>query len=424
MKIRFVLMLFVSAMLLGGCSSSPIVKEPTVLAPLDTLYSLKRNWQVKMGMMPNRDSEGLFFAEDASNIYVATATGYLSALKKTPTTRWVDQVIWQTRFASEIVSGPAKYGDQLIIGTAKGVLMSVSAKNGQISWQTQLSSEVMSYAEIAQQTIFTRTVDGKLYAVNAVTGEVIWIVEHEMPSLSLRGAPAILYDENRLFVGWESGMVQALSATSGALLWERRVAIPKGRTDLERIVDIQANLVMKQGRLIVLGYHGKLVSINPETGHFFFEKALSGYRDFVVDNDKIYVVDDSDVLYAFDLFSGTMLWTQEALKNRLVADLNFYKEDLLVSDGWGYLHWINRIQGTEITRAKHSNEYGDGNQILRIKVDGETLTLLDDEGVVTQCAVLPSNLAQFKKTFPYQQKSGFFDFLFQNPISIGKPESE
>ncbi len=397
MKTRFILAGVLTSIFLGGCSTSAIEREPTVLAPLDSVYSLKKNWQIETEMMPNRDSEGLFFTEDDSRLYVATATGFLVALKKEETSRWKDQVAWQVKFASEVVSGPAKQGNQLVLGTAKGLLISLSAANAQIKWQTQLSSEVMSYPVIAQQRIFTRTVDGKLYAVDANTGEIIWIVEHEMPKLSLRGAPAVLYSEEVLYVAWESGMIQALSASSGTLLWETKIATPKGRTDLERIVDIQASLVMKEGRLIALGYHGKLVALNPLSGKSFFEKPLSGYRDFVVDSDRIYVVNDTDVLYAFDLFSGALLWTQAALKSRQVADLMFYQDDLLVSDSWGYLHWINRVQGTETARVKRSNEYGDGNRILRLKVDGKQLTVLDDGGVITQYDVEPSNLTLFKK---------------------------
>ncbi len=412
MKMRFILAGLVVSTLLAGCSTSPIEREPTVLAPLDSFYSLKKNWQVETEMMPNRDSEGLFFAEDDTYLYTATATGFLVALKKEDTSRWKDQVAWQVKFASEVVSGPAKYGHQLVLGTAKGLLISLSAANAQIKWQTQLSSEVMSYPVIGQQRIFTRTVDGKLYAVDFNTGEVVWIVEHEMPKLSLRGSPAVLYSEEVLYVAWESGTIQALSASSGTLLWETKIATPKGRTDLERIVDIQASLVMKEGRLIALGYHGKLVALNPLSGKPFFEKPLSGYRDFVVDSDRIYVVDDTDVLYAFDLFSGALLWSQTALKDRQVADLMFYQDELLVSDGWGYLHWINRVQGTETARVKYSNEYGDGNQILRLKVDGKKLTLLDDEGTITQYKVEPSNLTLFKEAHPASSGTGFFDFIF------------
>ncbi|GKT11724.1 MAG: outer membrane protein assembly factor BamB [Thiomicrorhabdus sp.] len=395
MKIRIAYIGLLS-IVLTACSTPKVMKEPTVLAPLDSHYALDKRWQVKMETMPNLDSEGLFFSEDADNLYVAGATGHIVALKKLATTRWQDQVVWESKFSSPIVSGPAKHGDQLIIGSAKGQLMSLAANSGQLEWQVQLSSEVMSHATIAEGKVFTRTVDGKLYAVDVATGEIIWVVEHQMPNLSLRGAPAVLYNEGNLFVGWESGVIQALSAQSGALLWEARIAVPKGRTDLERMIDVQASLVIQHDRLFALGFHGKLVAIDPQNGNFYFVKEVSGYSDFVIDGSTIYVVDDTDVLHAFDLVNGANLWKQEALKNRLVGDLNFYKDELLVSDSWGYLHWIDKLQGIETARVKHSNDYGDGNRILRVKVDNENVTLLDGEGTITRYEVKPSNLVLFK----------------------------
>ena len=395
MKMRFAF-IGLLAVISSGCSTPKVIKEPTVLAPLDSNYTLHKNWQVKTETMPNKDSEGLFFSEDSDNLYVANSTGYVVALKKENTSRWTDQVIWETKFATPIVSGPAKYGDKLIIGTAKGQVIVLSATDGSILWQTQLSSEVMSHAVIAEHKIFTRTVDGKLYALDINSGAIVWVAEHQMPSLSLRGSPPVVYHEGNLYVGWESGSIQAFSAQSGGLLWETRIAVPAGRTDLERMVDVQSSLVMKQNRLIALGFHGKLVSINPENGNFYFVKEISGYRDLVVNDSSIFVVDDNDVIHALDLLSGAHLWKQDAFKSRLVGDLTLYKDELLVVDGWGYIHWMNSIQGTESSRVKHSNEYGDGNRILRVRVDGTQLTLLDDEGVITHYSVKPSSLAEFK----------------------------
>ncbi|WP_081696403.1 outer membrane protein assembly factor BamB [Thiomicrorhabdus sp. Kp2] len=384
--------------LLGGCSSTKPIVEP-YMAPMESDYSLHKNWQVKLESMPNRDSEGLFFAEDESRVYVATETGHLVSLKKSNTSRWMDQIDWQVKLDSPIVSGPTKDGDDLLVGTSKGQLISFSAKTGDYLWQTQLSSEVMSRAVVADLKIFTRTVDGKLYALNAKDGKVEWVVEHQMPNLSLRGSPEVVYDDGKIFIGWESGSVQALSAKSGALLWENRIAVPSGRTDLERMVDIQSKLVMKDNRLFVLGFHGKFASINPENGNFYFVKDISGYRDFVVDDRAVYIVDEDDILYGFDLTNGVNLWKQNAFKNRLVGDLSLFADDILVVDGWGYLHWLNKIQGIEIARAKHSNEYGDGNRILRVYSEGKNAYLLDDEGVITSYDVTPSNLKLFKEQY-------------------------
>ena len=397
MKKRFTLMFAVATglTLLVGCSTSKPLVEP-YMAPMDSDYSLHKNWQVKLETMPNRDAEGLFFAEDTKNIFVASETGHLVALNKSNTSRWTDQVVWQAKFDSPIVSGPTLNAESLLIGTSKGQLIAVSAETGSYLWQTQLSSEVISRAIVKERKIFTRTVDGKFYALSATTGKILWVAEHQMPSLSLRGAPAAVYSDGKLFVGWESGSVQALSAKSGALLWETRIAVPKGRTDLERMVDVQSNLILKDGRLFVLGFHGKLASINTENGNFYFVKDVSGYRDFVVDDSAVYVVDEDDVMYAFDMASGAILWKQNSFKGRLVGDLSLSGDELLAVDGWGYLHWLNKLQGIEIARAKHSNEYGDGNRILRVYSDNNNTYLLDDEGVITSYKIKPSNLKLFK----------------------------
>lgn len=397
MKKRLTLMFVLASgvALLAGCSTSKPLVEP-YMAPMESDYSLHKNWQVKLESMPNRDSEGLFFAEDASHIYVASETGHLVSLLKSNASRWSDQVQWQAKFDSPIVSGPTLDDGRLLIGTSKGQLIAVSAQTGEYLWQSQLSSEVMSRALVADRKIFTRTVDGKLYALNAKTGKVVWVVEHQMPNLSLRGSPAPVYGDGKLFIGWESGVIQALSAKSGALLWETRIAVPKGRTDLERMVDVQANLIVEDGRLFALGFHGKFAAMNPENGNFYFVKEISGYRDFVADDSAVYVVDEDDVMYAIDMVNGANLWKQNAFKGRLVGDLSLSQDDLLVVDAWGYLHWLNKTQGVEIARAKHSNEYGDGNRILRVYSEADRSYLLDDEGVITSYDVTPSNLKLFK----------------------------
>lgn len=385
----------VSLGLLGGCSTSKPLVEPKMDA-IESDYSAKRIWQVKLERMPTLDTEGLFFSEDGTHLYIATETGHVASLIKDSKSRWLDQVKWQTKFDSAVISGPTLDNGELLLGTSKGQLISLAAQNGDYNWQSQLSSEVIGRPVVANGKIFTRTVDGKVYALNRKNGKVLWVAEHQMPSLSLRGSPEVVYSAGRVFVGWESGIVQALSAKSGVLLWETRVAVPSGRTDLERIVDVQARLIVKGNRLFVMGYHGKLVSINIDNGQFYFVKDISGYRDFVIDKDRMYVVDDQDVLYSFDINTGFQVWKQSVFKNRLVGDLALSKGDVLAVDSWGYMHWLSKLHGTEIGRVKHSNEYGDGNKISRVFTEDSKVYLLDEEGVITAYKVGDSNLKQFK----------------------------
>lgn len=386
--------------LMSGCSST-IQKEEPPKEQIDSALTMDLLWTVRQSAMPNGDTRGLAIAHDQHNLVVANSQGYVSKLGKNPQSRWTDQVSWEIRFDEAITSGPTLDSDngRVLIGTAKGRLKAIDMASGDVLWQKQLSSEVLGKPTLKGTFIFTRTVDGKVYALNRDSGDTVWVSEHQMPNLSLRGSPQVLPTDELVFVAWETGMIQALSASSGELIWETRIAIPSGRTDLERMVDIQANLQYQDGVLYALGFHGKLAAINPENGNFIFVTELSGYRDFVVDANAVYVVDDEDVLYAFDAKSGAPLWKQESMKGRTIGDLAVYKDDLLLTDEWGYVHWVNKLQGTESSRFKHSNDYGDGNKIVRVEVDGDSVYLFDGQGSISRYQVRPSDRAEFVKEY-------------------------
>ena len=388
----------VTTLLVGltACSSPNVVRIPAPLEPIDSSLKIVHNWQAKLHAMPVFDGEGLNIAQNDSTVFTADQKGKIVALKKDNQSRWTDQVLWQSQLSEKILSGPALEGDRLIVGTSKGKVVAFDSLTGEVLWQTQLSSEVVSKASIVDNRIYTRTVDGHLYALNLNSGDVIWVNERQMPSLSLRGSSPIVFDQGVLYVGWESGKVEAIKADSGVSLWESNIAIPRGRTDLERMVDIQASLVIQGDRLIALGYQGKLAAMSLQSGNLFYAKDVSGFRDFVVDENAIYVIDEDDFINAYDVSNGTKLWVNKTLKYRSLGDLKTHQNDLLAIDGFGYMHWLNKVQGTVEARVKHSNDYGDENTVLQALVNGDDIYLLDQQGTINSYHVEVSDLALFK----------------------------
>lgn len=382
---------------LTACSSSQVVRTPAALTALDSPLQLAHNWQVTLHAMQSGDEGGLHIAQNDQRVFAADSTGLVSAFLKTNQSRWTDQVVWQKRMAEKVASGPTLSGDKLLVGTTKGNLVALDAQSGEVVWQVTLSSEILSRPVIADGRIFTRTVDGQLYALQLTDGATLWVTEHQIPNLSLRGTAPVLYSAGVLYIGWETGKVQAVSAESGKSLWETRIAVPRGRTDLERMVDVQSALVLKQDRLIALGFHGKLVSINLDNGNLYFAQDVSGFRDFVVDDTAIYVVDEEDVVHAFDLSNGTKLWSQVGLKYRNLADLVAYQEMIMAIDGYGYVHWLDKTHGTLSARVKHSNDYGDQNRVIRAVTEGDTLYMLDSGGSINSYQIQPSDLALFRQ---------------------------
>lgn len=391
MKTTFlVASLSVAAVLLQACSStSQTVRIPTSLSESVDTRSMSLQWQVSLGKLAESDGRSLALADDGQRLYVASSSGIVTALLKPNQSRYTDQVIWQTKHESLIIAGPVLADNKLLIGSAKGDLLALSPRNGEVLWQARLNSEIVSKPVVEQDRVFVRTNDGRVVALNIQTGHIIWVADHQMPNLFIRGAAPVLVDGDKVFVGRESGFVEALSIHTGETIWDARIATPSGRTDLERMVDIQSSLVLHNGRLMVLSYNGRMASLNADNGRISWAKDISGYRDFVVLNEVIYLVDEEDILRALDPATGTEFWNQAALKYRLLGDVRIDKTHthtnavILLNDGFGYLHWLDPKDGQILERFEHANHLKDGEKILQVHQDKQHYYVLDSDGSVT-----------------------------------------
>jgi outer membrane protein assembly factor BamB len=396
MKKKFTLAAtFAALFVLQACSTtSQTVRIPSELAANVEKYPLVMDWQILIGQMAAADGKGLAIAQRDQRLYVASSSGMVTALKTENQPRFEDQVLWQVYFEAGLLAGPVLHNDRLILGSAKGDVFALSTSDGQIQWQTQLQSEVVSRPVIVENKILVRTNDGRLIALDDATGQVVWVADYQMPNLFLRGAAEVQVVANQIFIGREAGFVESLSLQTGERLWETRLALPKGRTDLERMVDVQASLLYDSERLYALSFNGRLAAINPNNGLFLWVKDLSGYRDFLIYNQVLYVFDEDDVLHAIDPVTGTTYWTQDALRYRGVGDIKLdwhFQEQatLRVTDTQGYIHWLSTKDGLPVSRFKHASDTESGQQILQIHQDKTRYYVLDADGWIK--AYQPNN---------------------------------
>lgn len=389
MKNIFLIGALAGVVLVQGCSStSQTVRIPTELQPVEQRYQFNLDWQVNVKLLAEADGRSLRMASDENHLYVASSSGLLTALIKQNQSRHTDQVLWQKRIDADLLAGPVVVGNQLIVGSAKGDVIALDAQTGQVLWVRNLGAEVVSQPVVANQLILVRTNDGRLVSLNRKTGSVVWTADHQMPNLFLRGAAPVLVEKDRVFIGRESGFLEALSLQSGEKLWDARVAIPTGRTDLERMVDIQAKPIVADGRLFVLSYNGRMAAINPNNGNLIWAKDLSGFRDFIVHNQVIYLIDEDDILRALDPASGTEYWNQQALKYRRLVDVRLDGErgeqpQLMLADGLGYVHWVDPKDGSIVGRFKHANHLDAGQEIVDIYQQQQRYYVLDTDGNVS-----------------------------------------
>lgn len=337
--------------LLAACSSSPSpVQPPAPLTLIKNPETVQRIWSLQAGHGVAGNYLRLAPVVVDGRGYVSDARGRLEAFDVKTGKR-----LWQVDLAVPVTGGVGYAQGRLLLGTRRGVVLAVSPDNGKVLWRAQVSSEVLAPPAGADGNVVVRTIDGKLFALNADDGQQRWSYDRGVPVLTLRGTSAPVIHNGIVISGFDDGRLSALTLNDGTVLWETAVAIPSGRTELERMVDIDGTPVVVGDVVYVASYHGRVAAIQIDSGRMLWARDISSYVGLAVDDKKVYVSEADGQVWALDRFSGATLWKQDKLARRYLTAPALYRNTVVVGDYAGYVHFLS---------------LGDGHLVARVRING------------------------------------------------------
>ncbi|MEC7995734.1 MAG: PQQ-binding-like beta-propeller repeat protein, partial [Pseudomonadota bacterium] len=154
------------------------------------------------------------------------------------------------------------------------------------------------------------------------------------------------------YTGFANGKVVALRGENGEPIWEQRVMLPEGRSELDRIVDVDARVLLDGGSMYALAYQGRVAAISRREGRPMWEQELSGYLDMAQGYGQVYVVDADDTISAIDKSNGEINWQQEAFARRKLSAPLAFSNYVVAGDDEGYLHVLAQRDGRLVGRRK------------------------------------------------------------------------
>lgn len=370
---------FIGLLALAACGGKENVREPAKLTDIAT-PALKPDvrWSASTGGDNGRFST-LRLVLEADALFTADADGNVQALDpQTGAARWTADT------NARVVSGPSVSGDLVLVGTLDRELIALKRADGSAAWRAKLSSEVMAPAASDGSVVVVKTVDGRIFGLDATTGARLWATDRSVPNLVLRGASAPLMSAGRVFVGLDNGRVLALSTAEGQPLWEQAVAVPSGRTELDRITDIDAALSADGGMVCAVSYGNELSCLDASNGEPQWRRAIKSTTGMAAVDNLIVVTDEAGTVWALDAASGAAAWKQEGLAYRQLSAPVASAGFVAVADFEGYVHWLDPRDGKLVART----EVG-GGAVRSTPVSGESLLyVLANSGRIS--AVVPS----------------------------------
>lgn len=337
---------------LGGCSffSKDEGEPPAPLIAIKPLLTPTILWTAHLGDEIGETQLRLLLAGNAGKLFTTTPTGEVQALAIKN-----GQRLWQREIEMEISGGVGSSENLVLLGGKHGEMFALSQQDGTEQWRAQVSSEILAVPQSDKNIVVVRTADSKIIALSAQEGRLLWEYSQSVPLLTLRGTSNPLLVDNKVIAGFDNGKLVALELLSGKLLWEVPVAIPHGRTELERMVDIDADLKTAGDVVYAVSFQGRMVAVTLSTGHVLWGRDLSSYAGIAIDEKAVYISDADSYLWALDRSTGASLWKQEKLRARQITAPVVVGDYVVVGDGEGYLHWLRRSDGQFAARYAVGN---------------------------------------------------------------------
>lgn len=375
------LLVFFAFPFLAACStvSDFIFDEPYEAPPEElTEFVLEFEptvvWQTDAGEGAKNSYSDLSLWIDDESIFSVDYEGQVTRFASTTGSQK-----WQTELDVPVYTGVGANADFVFAGSQEGQVFALNKSDGKLVWQQTVSSEVLAPPKATSNVVVVRTSDGRLTGLSTEDGKKLWSYQRAVPLLSLRGAGAPVIADDKVVAGYANGKLVALSLEDGKVVWEKNVAIPRGRTELERISDVDATPVVKHGVVYAVSFQGKVAALSLETGEVYWSRDMSSKAGLdVAPGDSLYITDESSYIWAVQDGSGDALWRQTRLLRRKATAPTVVGDNVLVGDFDGYLHWISRTDGRFVSRLK----IADGAIVSQPIVKGDYVYVVANDGTL------------------------------------------
>ena len=366
----------------AGCSKDKDVEPPAALVKFPQTLPVKKVWSQNVGGGKKQAKLrlGLGPAVDNGVAFAGSDQGELIAVN-------VDsgRKVWLKKLKLPLSAGPAAGFGMVVVGTTKGTVIALDGATGRELWHVRVNSELLSAPAISEKVVVMRSVDGRLHGFNAANGKQLWSVEQQVPRLSLRGTAIPIIAKEAAISGFDNGKVMAVSLNTGDTVWDTALASPHGRTELDRLVDIDSAVRAVGDNVFAAGFQGRTAMLAIDSGQIWWAHDMSSYRGLAVDDDNLFVTESDGTVLGLRQRDGSELWRNEQLKRRGLSAPAVTSTAIAVADYQGYLHWLDKTTGKLVARQRVA-KYRVSNPPVAVQ---DTVVVLTDSGSMAAFRATP-----------------------------------
>lgn len=334
-------------LVLAACSKDKDIDQPAKLTDFNATLRVQRVWSASVadkGAKPLR--LGLGLAVEGKRVFAAGRKGEVAAFDLE-----TGRSLWRVKTKLAFSGGPGAGAGLVVVGSTFGDLVALNQTNGATVWKVRLNGEVLSAPAVNERLVAIRTVDGKLRGLSLKDGHELWSQEQQVPRLSLRGTSWPVMTGDLVLCGFDNGKVTAVNANDGSVQWETTISPAHGKTELERLDDIDASVRVSGSDVYAIGFQGRIAMLALDTGQIWWAHDASSFRGLGLDDAGLYYSSADGEVVALRRRTGTELWRQKALLHRRLSAAVETDSAVVAADYQGYVHWLDKATGALAARV-------------------------------------------------------------------------
>jgi len=375
-KILRLLWLTAATLLLSSCGlfgDKEEELEPKELVKIENKLKIKRLWSTKVGGSSEFLLVGLRPVGDGNRIYAASQDGKVIAVDPAS-----GKHHWKSDLEIELSAGPAVNEGVIAIATKDGYVVVLDSASGTEQWRVYVGGETLAKPLIKNDSVVVQTIDNRLIALSRFDGKQRWEIEQSMPALTMRGASSPLLVGSLVIAGFDNGRLVAVDIGTGDIEWDSMLALPTGRSDLDRLSDIDGAIAVVGQDIYAAGYQGRIASVAAESGQILWTREISSHVGVAANWNSVYTTRDDGEVIALTRINGADSWRNDDLLRRDPTLPVPFHTTVVVGDFEGYLHFFSSIDGQAVARLRLGKKAITSNPL----VIANRLYVQNDDGTV------------------------------------------
>ncbi|MBT8118619.1 MAG: outer membrane protein assembly factor BamB [Gammaproteobacteria bacterium] len=379
---RLLVLLF-AALFVSACADDDNLDQPEELVPFYSDYYLDVSWHKSSGA--GAEEQYVFLHPlILSEVAVTSSRDGVINIISLQTGEYDEEI----ELDSVISAGVGGDENVWLLATRDAHVIAVDAKSRRERWRTRVPSEVLARPALYDDSVIVRSIDGKILSLDVNSGKIRWQYQRAIPDLTLRGTSEPVIARGKIFVGLEDGRLIAISPDNGEVIWDVALSLPSGRSEIQRLVDIDGDAELYGRVLYAASFQGRVAAIDVDRGQFLWARDFSTHTGVILDDKVLYSSDDQGHIWALDRLNGATIWKQEKLAHRKLTRPTIIGDYLAVGDFEGYVHLMSRYDGHFVARFQLGQfddlgwDLGTGIIVPPIVFRGDRLVVVTRGGIV------------------------------------------